>query len=333
MIGFENINSRIIACSVNQQSQAAVNTVKNEPVRTETENTSQKKELENKKLHAKAMKGATILAGIVVAGIAITKGRKPLMNLLKRTSKHIEHNNVSVPEPSFTSRPVYPESFDIDKVNKELMLNERLKDIIRERYPKITNIAKDSVERQKERLSKLLRPDDNKLQFKDKRMFVSHEAEMVASYQDEYAFNTPLRLGKISPEKSIEIRTLDAMMKDAAPLEDKAVVYRGIVTQHEGKVLDFSRELYAGNIVEDKAFLSTSRNAAETIAEFGEQSGYVIRINLPEGTKGIDCRRFTMRELDTGANAEFILPRNSKLRINSVDDNYKIIDADYLLQN
>ena len=333
MIGFENVNARIIAGSVSGYNTAVKTpTPKQTPPSQERVN----EEIHNKKSHAKAMKGATILAGVVVAGITITKLRGPIWRMLKSIPAKFKSPEPPVRSnyPSFTSSQTnHNADSSLDQITNDLFENERLKDIIREKFPKYTNIAQDSIERQKERLAKLINPEDKELPFHDDRLFTSHEAEMVGSYQDEYAFNPLLRMGKIKPEKSIEIRTLDKMMIDAEPLPDEAVVYRGVVTKHDNEVLDFSREYYAGNIVEDKAYVSTSRNAAETIAQFGENSGYVIKLNLPKGTKGIDCRRFTMLDLPTGANAEFILPRGSKFKINAVDDNYKLIEADYLLPN
>ena len=336
MIGFENVNTRIIADSVNRYNLQKP--AQSKPIVKQGQQQSNvvQNEIHNKKSHSAAVKGAGILAGIFVAGIAITKFRGPIIKYFKTLARKIKTDDIPVShnEPAFTgSVTTEKPKYDIDKITNDLFENERLKDRIREKYPKYTNIAVDTVERQKERLNKLLNPSDPPLPFNDRRMFTSHEAEMVGSYQDEYAFNTLLRENKINPEKSIEIRTMDKMMKEALPLENDAVVYRGIVTNHDGNVLDFSREYYAGNTVEDKAYVSTSRNAAETIAQFGEKSGYVLKIKLPAGTRGLDCRRFTMLDLPNGANAEFILPRGSKFRINSVDEQNKLIDADYILQN
>ena len=339
MIGFENVNSRIIAGSVNQY-KTSVPEVTSEQVKKQPDKSAlQNKQTKEKTEHARAMKGATILASIVVAGIAVTKFRGPVIRMIKGAAKKGgDINNSSARNNSgFVGNNNDPmteiKSYTVDQLDKALFENERLKDRLCEMFPKITNIAKDNEKRQAERVVQILSTENKPLPFEDKRLFTSHEAEMIASYQDEYAYNAPLRLEKIKPESTIEIKTLDAMMEDAKPLSKPAVVYRGIVTQQDGKILDFAREFYAGNIVKDKAFVSTSRNAAETIANFGEQSGYVMRINLPQGTKGVDCRRFTMLDIPSGANAEFILPRNSEFRINSVDDNFKIIDADYLLQN
>ena len=334
MIGFDDINSKIIAGSVQKTNIQNINQPLSASQKEEVKNTEFASNQLTEKRHASAaMKGATILAGIVVAGIAITKAKGPVLRWFKKAATTANNSFTGAAESPVTSNLKPDVDIDVDFIDKELFKNERLKDIIREKFPKITDIAKDNFDRQMERLSKLVKKEDKPIPYTDKRLFTSHEAKMVASYQDEYAFNIPLRLGKISPKTSIEIRTMDAMMEAAQPLENDATVFRGIVTKDNGNVLDFAHELFAGNTLTDKAFVSTSRNAAETIAQFGEQSGYVMRIHLPKGTKGIDCRRFTTRELNTGANAEFILPRNSKFFINSVDDNYKIIDANYILQN
>ena len=327
MSGFDNFNT-----TVKPVGYAAPVVVNKPAAEAEYKVEMPSSEIEEKKLSASIMKGATALAVGAAAGIAIAK-RGVIAKYMQRLSGENIHFNGG--NSTLNLEDVLPKSrsFDVKQRDKEIFENERLKDIIREKYEKIADIAKDSVERQKERIQELVRPEDKPLLFTDRRLFTSHEAEMVASYQDEYAFNIPLRLGKIKPEKSIEIRTLDEMIEDTRPLPEKATVFRGIVVQKNGEPLEFAQNLKVGRVLSDKAFVSTSRNATETVAEFGEQDAYVMRINLPEGTKGIDCRRFTMLDLDTGANAEFILPRGSKFLINSIDDRTKIIDADYILQN
>ena len=60
-------------------------------------------------------------------------------------------------------------------------------------------------------------------------------------------------------------------------------------------------------------------------------SGYIMRIKLPKGTKGLDCRRSIGKDLDGGYNAEFILPRNSQFRIKAIDKSQRIIECEYIL--
>ena len=48
----------------------------------------------------------------------------------------------------------------------------------------------------------------------------------------------------------------------------------------------------------------------------------VMRIKLPAGTKGI---------LMNEESDEFVLPRGTKLKINSIDKKYGIIEAEYIL--
>jgi len=321
MSGFDNFNTRI--ATLNRPYIPA-------PVATiETSTKEEETETKNKKSYAKT--GATIAASVALAGIAIAK-RGVIMRYARNLMKNSTSNMHFDGNPSGPVK-VNKKTVDVEARDRDIFLNERLKDIIREKYEKITDIAIDSPQRQVERLKALVRPQDKKLQFQKEPLFTSHEAEMVTSFLDEYAFNIPLRLGKIRPEKSIEIRTLDNMIQNSRFLNDDATVYRGIITKKDGEVLEFAKNLKVGNVLEDKAFVATSRNAAETIAKYGEENCYVMRIKLPPETQGIDCRRFTMLDMDKGAHAVFILPRNSKFLINSIDDRTKIIDAQCLLQN
>ena len=87
MIGFENVNSRIIAGSVNQY-KTSVPEVTSEQVKKQPDKSAlQNKQTKEKTEHARAMKGATILAGIVVAGIAVTKFRGPVIRMIKGAAK------------------------------------------------------------------------------------------------------------------------------------------------------------------------------------------------------------------------------------------------------
>ena len=93
-----------------------------------------------------------------------------------------------------------------------------------------------------------------------------------------------------------------------------------------------------GVILKDRAFVATSRVYDDDLAQVDpvnyeghNDCGYIMRIVLPAGTKGIDCRRCTGRTLDNGINAVYILPPDSSFEIQHVDDLHRLIYAKYIL--
>ena len=56
-----------------------------------------------------------------------------------------------------------------------------------------------------------------------------------------------------------------------------------------------------------------------------------MRIKLPKGTKGLDCRRSIGRDLDGGYNAEFILPRNSQFKLVAIENQQRIMESENIL--
>lgn len=174
----------------------------------------------------------------------------------------------------------------------------------------------------------------------DLRLLSKEECKVVTSYQRNYQYNAKLRSGADLSDVE-DIKILDRLIQDAVPLEEDAYVYRGIRTQKiwdDFSELGFAKDLAENNILEDKAFVSTARVYGDLLAQVDPHnfsghntSGYVMRIKLPKGTKGLDCRRSIGRDLDGGYNAEFILPRNSQFKIISVDNNQRIIECEYIL--
>lgn len=172
------------------------------------------------------------------------------------------------------------------------------------------------------------------------RLLSKEECKVVTSYQRNYQYNAKLRSGADLSDVE-DIKVLDRLIQDAVPLEEDAYVYRGIRTQKiwdDFSELDFAKDLAEGNILEDKAFVSTARVYGDLLAQVDPHnfsghntSGYVMRIKLPKGTKGLDCRRSIGRDLDGGYNAEFILPRNSQFKIVSIDKKQRIMECEYIL--
>jgi SPP1 gp7 family putative phage head morphogenesis protein len=119
-----------------------------------------------------------------------------------------------------------------------------------------------------------------------------------------------------------EIKSLDEVIASAPRLKEELVTYRGV----QGELAETLSGLQAGDEYTDLAFMSTSKNpkVAEAFA-FGK-NGKVIKIINPEGTQGLDMTDFID---DPEYEAEWVLPRGSKLRIISVLDN--VITAEVVL--
>ncbi len=97
-------------------------------------------------------------------------------------------------------------------------------------------------------------------------------------------------------------------------LKKDVTLYRGI-QRSTGDSLNLS----PGKVITDKALMSTSLNKA-IASKFGGGVGYIVSIKAKKGTSALD-----MNNVDGYDNVkykdleEFLLPRNTKLKINSID--------------
>ena len=141
-----------------------------------------------------------------------------------------------------------------------------------------------------------------------------------------------------------EVQRLNRLIQEAEPLEQTSYVYRGIRTRElwgEHKEFEFAKDMEVGDTLKDRAFVATSRSYDVDLAsvdpknldERFQNHGFIMKIRLPEGTKGLDCRRCSMVNSDRGANAVFILPPDSEFKIRAFDYPRRIIVCDYILPN
>lgn len=167
--------------------------------------------------------------------------------------------------------------------------------------------------------------------FPDLKTYLNDEEfNALWHYYDNYQFNRALRLGTLS--ENTEIRMMDSAFKKAPELKEEAVVYRALSYCPEEEtnkkyIIDFFNSLKEGNVIKDKAYISTALSTdGDIFREFAcgaiNTEGALMRIKLPKGTKPIVYAD------------ECLLPRNSQLKINKVQfiDGVKIVDAEYILQ-
>ena len=176
----------------------------------------------------------------------------------------------------------------------------------------------------------------------DVREMSVEDVDAVTSFVRNYGYNSYLRNG-MNVSKVDEVNRLNRLINEAQPLTEETYVYRGVRTQNlDGNQtnLDFVEDdLEIGDTIIDKAFVSTARSYDTDLASVDplllsdpyRSSGYIMRIRLPKGTKGFDCRRLTQAESDRGVNSTFILPPDSEFKIRAFDMPRRILDCEYIL--
>ncbi len=318
---------------------------------------------------AKYMIGATALAATVAFGILLRKKLKtpklkPITEELQRPLRHAEHAK-PVPYETPPMEPTPRAKWIYDKTDKKLHatnpINEETieKNIFKNVHNNpngwsaedmtayYTKLEKDSAraaleEQRAARIQRhreaLFKPEDKHVPLQGKK-FNTEESLAVGSYQDNYSYNNGLRDGNVNPEKIKEIRIMDKIAEEAPPLADDAVVYRGIRTKvwyEPERNLPVADKIKKGAILEDPSYVSTAREDGRLLSHFNPIEnpaigcedtpiGYMMRIKLPKGSKVIDCARGGIYP------DEIVLPRNSKIRINDIDETNRILDCEYLL--
>ena len=120
----------------------------------------------------------------------------------------------------------------------------------------------------------------------------------------------------------VYIKTLDDLIEKSKPLEDEHIVYRGLFGNMYYQS-DFINSIEEDTVIPHQSYVATATKLTDYTKHFLETEAIaVMRIKLPAGTKGI----LMNEEAD-----EFVLPRGTKLKINSIDKKYGIIEAEYIL--
>lgn len=116
------------------------------------------------------------------------------------------------------------------------------------------------------------------------------------------------------------ISGLSGAIRDTASITEPITVYRGIKKSDQTDAV-FS-ELGIGDTFQDSGFISTSLNSYVAGQMAGSRNspinqGILMKITVPAGSKGIYPNSFLKGLNEFGQEAEFLLPIDTKLRLNN----------------
>lgn len=350
MLSVGNLDSKIISSSVQVYSkpqEQGKNTVVN------------KEGLSNKTVYA--LTGAAALASIAIACIALSRGKakaaeKEISSTVNSSLTKLE-GNISKPQKMPEMKPYTVEIPEVKEekvqkiVDKIFAYDKNDEDAIK--------VSEDKVRDQIRQLFKTFEDENEvvpEIMYRSKEVVFTHPAPLtkdlrkldkndlkaVLSFIKNPQYNAKLSAGEDLSAVN-EVNVMRKLINEALPIENESYVYAGIRTQKlwdKFAPLDFAENLETGAIIKDKSFLVTSRGYGDYLAEIDpvnlgkdhRDSGYILRIILPEGAKGFDYRRCSRREDSlSGINALYVLPENSELLIRHIDNNSRIIDCKYIL--
>lgn len=132
---------------------------------------------------------------------------------------------------------------------------------------------------------------------------------------NSWDINECLRGEKIMTEKRLE--TIEVLDKNMRPINKEMVVVRMADRDYTESLgvdltidsIESIKTKLIGGIVEEKGFMSTSYDIGENVFKYREVR---LVMKLPKGTKGMFS--------PTGQEAEFLLARGTKYKINNVID-------------
>lgn len=234
----------------------------------------------------------------------------------------------------------YPEGYEQLRREKEAPIMDKVKEVFKrfrddaETAPEFNANRPINVVFSKE-IAPPIKPDLRELEDED--------FDAVISFLDNYQYNSKMRAG-VDVSDVDEVKRLNKLINEAEPLEEETYVYRAIRTHElwgDHNEYEFAKDMNIGDILKDRAFVATSRAYDVDIAggdpknwdERLENYGLIMRIRLPKGTKGLDCRRCSMRDSDRGSNATYILPPGAEFKISAFDFPRRIMSCDYILPN
>lgn len=359
MLNIRNYNNSIILSfgnsKVGQAVQPTSNVHENVP---KSEDKTEKKDFNKKNLYI----GAAALASIAIAGILIAKASKGK----KLSSKDTNLLEMHTPSPSSGAEKMEADE-SLEKYRFWHAENPKIigEDIIPydEKEEMLRMNAENKIRKEISDKFKEFRKDPEHAEgfsqlridlvtffrdmFKpipaDLRPLDEDDYKAVSSFLRKYQYNAKLRAGMDLSDVD-EVKRMSRLIEEAEPLDHDVYVYRGIRKNKlwgDFQKLEFIPEegFEVGDIIKDRAFVSTSRAydvdiAATDSYNMGKQyqtSGYILRIKLPKGTKGLDCRRCSGKDTDRGINATYILPIGTELRVTGASSPERIIDCEYIL--
>ena len=350
MLSVGNLDNKIISSSVQVASK---------PQEHDKKTVEKKEGLSNKTVYA--LTGAAALASIAIACIALSRGKGKAVE--KEVSSNVNSSltklegNISKPQKLPEMKPYTVEMPEVkdEKVQKivdkifaydekdEKAINEsekKVRDEIRSLFDRFADDYEDIPQfRYREKEVVFTHPEPLTL---DSRKLEKDDLKAVLSFIKNPQYNAKLSAGEDLSSVN-EVKVMRKLIDEALPIENQSYVYAGFRTQKlwdNYAPLDFAENLENGAIIKDKSFLITSRGYGDYLAEIDpvnlgkdhRDSGYILRIIIPEGTKGFDFRRCSKREDSlSGINALYVLPENSEILIRNIDNKSRIIDCKYIL--
>lgn len=106
------------------------------------------------------------------------------------------------------------------------------------------------------------------------------------------------------------VAVMDHAIASSSPTKKAMDVYRGVDQLFDGNIMLDPKSLEIGQVISDKAFLSTTLLPTTSITD---SRNIMIKIKVPEGSKGLYVESLT--GVTGYGQQEFLLPRDSKLRV------------------
>lgn len=135
-----------------------------------------------------------------------------------------------------------------------------------------------------------------------------------------------------------DMYTFCSLIKKSTPLEKEAIVYRGISPRTLDNLRNhsFIENIKERDVITRSVHSSTAPVYDYAVDQFNANSimcagftkGYIMKIHLPKGTKGLDYRGV---DLFDGHQSEFILPPNSEIKVKKIDHANQIMECEYKL--
>ncbi len=135
----------------------------------------------------------------------------------------------------------------------------------------------------------------------------SDEKSSLSSYSGDsfLSINSAMRNGD---SDTAEIKRIESAIDKSGGLSESMTVYRGVDRETAKKI--FGGSINKGDVVQDKAFVSTSKDFDLVASSYGS-GGVVFEIAAPAGTSGIDMSKYSSNKNEK----EILLQRNSKFKV------------------
>ena len=314
MLSVGNLDNKIITSSVQITSN---------PQKQDKKMKDKNNDLSNTTVYA--LTGAAALASVAIACIALSRGKGN--NTAKEVASNV-NSSLTKLEGNISKSVQMPEirlkNVDVPEIKEEKV--QKFVDKIYEYKLKDEELIEASEKKLRDEIIPLFERYEN--DYEDIPQFKYRPKEVVYNYTEPLTMDlrklekadlkavlsfikNPQLNAKLSAGEDLssvnEVNVMRKLINEAFPIKNETYVYSAIRTQKiwdNFAPLDFAENLENGAIIKDKSFLITSRGYGDYLASmdpmyFGKDHkdcGYILRIILPERTKGFDYRRCSKRE-------------------------------------